>query len=119
MTEIRNEYLPFADIEDDPLDVIQRRAEDSINQAFETQEIDENTYRRLVIEVNEVHGEPHAYFIGILKKVLDAMEITTIERIEKGAEFIESIGVDDPRYEIAVAKYEKLHEKLRRYNHAV
>lgn len=110
--------LPFTE-EPNPIDEIQAMVEQVIIGAYKHKDIDEVSYRRLTAEVNEVHGDPHDYFNGVLQRTLDAMEIMTLEQIQKGAEFIESINPDDPRYNRAMKRYDTLCEKLGRYNHAV
>lgn len=106
--------LPFTE-EPNQIDEIQTMVEQVIEGAYEHKDIDEVSYRRLTVEVNEVHGDTHDYFNGVLQRTLDAMEIMTLERIRKGAEFIESLTPDDPRYDRAMQKYDKLVEKLANY----
>jgi hypothetical protein len=36
-------------------------------------------------------------------------------RIVKGAEYIESLSKDDPKYQAALKKYDKLYEQARAY----
>lgn len=115
MTGIHRESLPFETIDSDGIDEIQTMVENVINGAYEHKDIDEVSYRRLTVEVNEVHGDPHDYFNGVLQRTLDAMEIMTLEQIQKGAQFIDSITTEDPRYERAMKKYDRLCVKLANY----
>lgn len=106
--------LPFTE-EPNPIDEIQTMVEQVIKGAYKHKDIDEVSYRRLTVEANEVHGDPHDYFNGVLQRTLDAMEIMTLEQIQKGAQFIDSIAAEDPRYERAMKKYDRLCVKLANY----
>lgn len=106
--------LPFTE-EPNQIDEIQKMVERVIKGAYEHKDIDELAYRRLTVEVNEVRGDPHDYFNGVPRRTLDAMEIMTLEQIQRGAEFINGITTDDPRYERAMKRYDMLCEKLARF----
>lgn len=116
MTKTPNEYLPFADIEDDQetIDRLQRMVEKQINLSYEAKELDEMTYRRMCHEVCEIEGDPFDHFTRIMREVQEAAEIAILDRLVIGDEFIESITPEDPRYTVAVNKYERLHEQFRR-----
>lgn len=115
MTRKLNESIPFADIEDEEaINRIQSSTEMLLNSAFESKELDELTYRRLSIEVREVHGDPYDWFNRIIHEHIDALETNMLDRLIKADEYINAIGPDNPKYGKAVDKYERLHDQFRR-----
>lgn len=116
MTEIPNESIPFADIEDDDERLEQLRAmiEKQLLLTFEAKEIDEETYRRLSIGLCEINGDPFDWFTLLLLELNEAIEATILDKLVIADEFINEISSTDPRYEKVVAKYERLHERFRK-----
>lgn len=109
------ESLPFADTDDE--EVIERlriMVETQLNLSYKAKEMNEMTYRRLSHEVCEINGDPFDHFTRIMREVQEAAEIALLDRLVIGEEFIESITPEDPRYTVAVTKFERLHEQFRR-----
>lgn len=112
MTEPHNESLPFADtdeFEGETKSTIERL----LTGAFEAKTIDEVTYRRLSASVHEVDGNVFDYFVRLLDEFMEAGEAALLDRIMKGAEFIDSLSPDDHRREKAVKKYDTLCEQFQ------
>jgi hypothetical protein len=115
MTKTPNESIPFADIDDhdEEIEGLQSMVERIINGAFGAKQMDELTYRRLSIEAREIVGDPYDHLTRILKEAHESVEIALLDRLVIGDEFIDSLSPDDPRYTVAVSKYERLHEQYR------
>lgn len=117
MTKTTNEYLPFADIEDDQEEIewMQSMVESRVNEAYKDKVIDESNYIRLSADVGEIYGHPYDHFGRIAEEIRDAYEVDLLDKLVKGGEFIDNTPSDDPRYSRAVAKYDRLSEQFRNY----
>jgi len=89
-----------------------------VEMAFAKEKIDEVTYRRFVSETCEAQTEDEVFdhFQGIYTQLKEIMRNNLLTRIAKGAEFIESIGTQDPRYKSAIAKYDALCKELNAFD---
>lgn len=104
MTDTHNESLPFDDFDD----YMRKTIERMINNAFETKQIDEVTYRRLCVQIAEYSDSDLDYMDHVLQNLQDSLETNMLDRLVRGAEFIESIDETDRRYEPATKKFEEL-----------
>lgn len=74
--------LPFDD-EPDSIDEIQEMVEITLNKAYELEQIDDDRYRQLSIDICQVHGDPHDHFYGIMQKIYDAVTEYKVETLQK------------------------------------
>lgn len=106
MTEPLNESLPFED--DDIGDYLVKTIERIINKAFENKMIDETTYRRLCAELSEYGDDDLDYLDFILQEFIHYGMEGLLDRIKRGAIFIDNISEIDTRYEKATERYDGL-----------
>lgn len=91
-----------------------------LTKAFEANEIDEVSYRRLSAMTcdSENWEDVFEHFESMLSQFLEAAYNHLLGRIVQGAEFIESLKPQDKRREAAMRKYDSLieqNQKLRKW----
>ncbi|PNQ78894.1 hypothetical protein [Paenibacillus sp. F4] len=86
-----------------------------ITLAYETGQMDSDTYKRfVVIECDAVSLDAvYDHFDQLFHELADYHRGRLKERIFKGAEFIDSLDRSDPRRPAALNKYDALCERLR------
>ncbi|MFW5437095.1 hypothetical protein [Paenibacillus apiarius] len=86
-----------------------------VEQAFQVGEMDEDTYREFMSEActSDNVDDIYNHFYNLFTQLVEYHQGRLSERIIKGAEFIESIGKDDPKYEAAMRKYDALCSMLQ------
>ena len=113
MTELHNEYLPFADTdEEEAIKWIQEAVERQLLSAYENQVISEITYRRLVAEVADIDGCEYDHFVRLMLEFIDFLEIDAKDRIAIGEDFISKLPPDDEKMERAILRLERLSENF-------
>lgn len=73
------------------------------NGAREKKELTDDEYRELIL-VEDISER--------LERLVDVLREKKLVQLVKGAEFIESITPEDPRYERALEKYDKISESI-------
>ncbi|BFH16023.1 hypothetical protein WJ0W_006923 [Paenibacillus melissococcoides] len=114
MTEAANESTKLPD----RLELINRYQEmfsRQVNLGFQLGEIDEAAYRRFMSDscTAEEIDDVYRHFYDMFGQLVDYLQDRLSERIIKGAEFIEDIGKDHPKYKAAMQKYDDLCNQLR------
>lgn len=114
MIEAVNESMNLPD----PLELINRYQEifsRQVEQAYQLEEMDEAVYREFMSEacLSEDVEEIYNHFYDLFGRLIEYHQGRLSERIIKGAEFIEYIGKDHPKYEAAMRKYDALCSQLR------
>src|SRR5690606_27609062 len=113
MTELHNEYLPFADTdEEEAIKWIQEAVERQLLSAYENQVISEITYRRLVAEVADIDGCEYDHFVRLMLEFIDFLEIDAKDRIAIGEDFINKLPPEDEKMERAILRLERLSENF-------
>lgn len=86
-----------------------------VNLGFQLGEIDESAYRRFMSEscTAEEIKDVYRHFHDMFGQLVDYLQDRLSERIIKGAEFIEHIGKDHPKYAAAMEKYDDLCNQFR------
>ncbi|WP_010276508.1 hypothetical protein [Paenibacillus senegalensis] len=85
--------------------------------ALETGELDEINYRRLMMDTctAETVEEVFSFYEDKYKELKECFRKNMLNRILKGAEYIEMIGKDHPNYKRAMEKYDRLVESYREF----
>lgn len=86
--------------------------------AFQQGRIDEFAYRKFLSEpcTATTREEVFDHYESMYNDLLQMLRNNLLYRIVRGAEFIESLDKNDPRYERAMAKYDRLVEELQAFD---
>lgn len=86
--------------------------------AFQHKQMDELTYRRFMTEIcmEETIEGVFSHYESLYSNLKTYLRNQLLDRIIKGAEYIESREVDDPYREAAMKKYDRLVEELQEFD---
>lgn len=88
-----------------------------LGMALETGELDEINYRRLMMDTctAETVEEAFTFYENKYSDLKECFRKNMLNRILKGAEYIEKIGKDHPHYKPAMEKYDRLVANYREF----
>lgn len=115
MTEQHSESQNSTEDKDQLIERYQEILMRQVEAAYEKGDMEPDVYMLFMSKVCEAEtkGEVYEYYQDVFAELADYHENRLQERIIKGAEYIESIGPDHPKYRAALKRYDSLCDQLQ------